>query len=374
MVDVCRPATLRGFPVSVVDIGDRVRLCHPLLSFEGTPALYVAHRLDWGNDPEALALADPDEASTLGTLLPPKWCRRIASGEGVVAVGTGFVQAVEKAGIVLESEMHFSRVDSLECWVGVATPSLYAALRTRLDEEARSAFDETLGDAALRRRSLSERGNAALFVMRKCNPGPSDNFAIRQLAGALQNRELDLYRRLLIRFAFELDAQERALDERVRRHLAVVADWRLVEDLYRLLPTPPILELGTQSDVLDEKVQRHVLTTAWLPKMYDLAQSGAYAVLCLQSQIRGGSDRFLVANALSTCRSALHRASWPASHNSTRESSYTLTRVPDLFDLNDQCVLVKKWRGRGLESAHLGAMTVAPNRFKNAIKPSGVIG
>ena len=101
MVDVRRPATLRGFPVSVADVGDQVHLCHPLLSFEGDPALYLAHRLDWRNDPEALAIADPDEASTLGTLLPPTCARPIASGEGLVVVGSGLVQAAAAAGVEL---------------------------------------------------------------------------------------------------------------------------------------------------------------------------------------------------------------------------------------------------------------------------------
>lgn len=225
MVDVCGPATLRGFPVSVADIGDRVRLCHPLLSFGDAPALYVANRLDWENDPATLTVADPDEASTLGTLLPPACSVPIASGEGVVVAGTGFVQAVAKAGIILHSEIRFSRVDGLECWIGVATPALHAALRTRLGEEAQSVFDDALGDAASRRGSLSDEGNAALFVMRKCSPGPSDDFAIRQLAGARQNRQGNLYRRLLTRFAFELDTPERDLDERVRRHLEMAVYW-----------------------------------------------------------------------------------------------------------------------------------------------------
>ena len=70
MVDVRKPATLRGFEVSVADVGDQMHLCHPLLSFEGDSTLYIAHRLDWRKDPKVLAIADPDEALLLGTLLP----------------------------------------------------------------------------------------------------------------------------------------------------------------------------------------------------------------------------------------------------------------------------------------------------------------
>ena len=227
MVDVRRPATLRGFPVSVADVGDQVHLCHPLLSFEGDPALYLAHRFDWQNDPEALAVADPDEASTLGTLLPATCARPIASGEGLVVVGSGLVQAAATAGVeLLDSKIPkipFARVDGSDCWIGVATPALYAALKTRLADEARAAFDGALEDAVHLGSCLSERGDAALLVMRTCGTLRRDDLAIRQLAGARQNRDLDLYRRLLTLFALELDTREKILDERVRRHVDTAA-------------------------------------------------------------------------------------------------------------------------------------------------------
>ena len=223
MVDVCKPATLRGFHISIADVGDQMHLCHPLLSFEGDRALYLAHHLDWRNDPDALAIADPNEASALGTLLPPVHTRSIASGEGLVAAGVELVQAATTAEVeLLDSEIPFARVEDPECWIGVATPALYTALRTRLAEDARAAFDEALKDAAHRERRLSERGNAALLLIRKCGTLRRDDFAIRQLAGAWQNRESDLYRRLLIRFALELDVQEDILHQRVQRHIAAV--------------------------------------------------------------------------------------------------------------------------------------------------------
>ena len=223
MVDVGKPATLRGFHVSVADVGDQMHLCHPLLSFEGDHTLYLAHHLDWRNDPEALAIADPNEASELGTLLPAAYTRPIASGEGLVAVGVELVQAATTAEVeLLESEIPFARVDDPECWIGVATPTLYTTLRTRLAEDARAAFDEALEDAAHRECRLSEHGNAALLLIRKCGTLRRDDFAIRQLAGVWQNKEPDLYRRLLIRFALELDAPEDVLHQRVQRHIAAV--------------------------------------------------------------------------------------------------------------------------------------------------------
>ena len=294
MVDVRRSATLRGFPVSVADVGDQVHLCHPLLSFEGDPALYLAHRLDWRDDPKALAVADPNEASALGTLLPPACVQPIASGEGLVAVGAELVEAAAIAGVELpDPEISFARVDGSECWIGVATPALYTALRTRLAAEARAAFDEALEDAVHLGSCLSERGNAALLLMRTCDTLRRDDLAIRQLAGELQNREFDLYRRLLTLFALELDTEEEILDERVRRHIAAVA-WKpsiydliqsdasallwphknLVRVLIRFAP-----ELDTQEKILDEQVRQHVAAAAWKHDMSDLVRSGASAPL-----------------------------------------------------------------------------------------------
>ena len=228
MVDMRASATLRGFSVSVADIGDRVDLCPPLLSFEGDPALYLAHSLDWRNHPEALAIADPNEAATLGTLLPPTDRRPIMSGEGAVAMGAGLARAAEAVGVPLRaSGLSLAPVADAGCWIGVATPALYTALRTGLVEAARTAFDEALEEAAHRGSRLSERGYAALLLMRTCGPLRRDDLAIRQLAAARQDRNSDLYRRLLIRFSFELETQESILDERVTRHIAVVADRKI---------------------------------------------------------------------------------------------------------------------------------------------------
>ena len=185
MVDEYRPAVLRGFDIAVADIGDQLHLCHPLLSFESDPKLYVARRLNWQNDRKALAVVDPSEASELGTLLPDAHRQPIASGNAVIAVGTGFVQAADAAGVQLDgSEMAFAIVHDAECPISVATPASFAKLKTRLADEARTAFDDELGDAARRRRRLSERGNAALLLLRRCGPRRRDDLAIRQLAGA----------------------------------------------------------------------------------------------------------------------------------------------------------------------------------------------
>ena len=226
MVDVRKPATLRGFNASVADVGDDMHLCHPLLSFADDPAMYLAHRLDWFDVPDSLAIADPEEAAALGTLLPKTWRRPITSGIGLVAAGAEFVQAAAavKEGLLDSDDVTVERIDilSTSCWIGVATPEQYMALTNKLAEAARTAFDEAFRDAVQRGEHLPPPGNAALFLMRKCASLRREDFAIRQLAGERQNEELDIYRRLLMGFALELDTQEDDLDKQVRRHIAAV--------------------------------------------------------------------------------------------------------------------------------------------------------
>lgn len=216
---------LRGFDIAVADIGDQLHLCHPLLSFESDPnRLYVARRYNWQNDQRGLAVADPFEASELATLVPDAFRRPIASGEGVAVAGAGFVQAAAAAKIQLDSsEVSFTRGHEPEFWISTSTQTLFAELQTRLVDEARKAFDEELGDAARRGCHLSERGNAALLLLRRCGPLRREDLAIRQLAGARQNRELDLCRRLLIRFEIELDAQQDDLQRKAKRYVELVA-------------------------------------------------------------------------------------------------------------------------------------------------------
>ena len=223
MVDVCKPAMVRGFNVSVADVGDQMHLCHPLLSFGDDPALYVARRFDWIDASDGLAIADPEEAEALGTLLPRASWRPIASGEGLVAAGEEFVRPAEevKPGFLdpFEQATNSSGTPYRMC---VATPARYNGFRRRLAEAARTAFDEAFRDAVHRGRRLSRCGNAALFLMRRCASLRRGDFAIRQLAGAMQNQEWNIYRRLLMGLAIELDTQEDVLADRVRSYVKAV--------------------------------------------------------------------------------------------------------------------------------------------------------
>ena len=247
MPDETGPAVLRGFNVAVADVGDRLCFCQPVLSFRDDSTLYVARKLDWRNDPKALAVTDPDDVDERGTPLPDAR-QSIASGEGVVAVGAGFVQATDNAGIQLDhAETSFLSLDDAKCWIGVATPERFEDLEKRLTEEARTVFDEALGEAARHGRSLSERGNAALLLLRRCGPRRRDDLAIRQLAGALQNRELDLYRRLRIRFSDELDTPEDDLDRKAELHITLSAyPWRPASRVLPKQKTAALRELPSR--------------------------------------------------------------------------------------------------------------------------------
>ena len=180
-----KAAVLRGFDMSVADVGDQMHLRHPLLSFKGDPStLYVARRFNWRNSPEALVVADPSEASELATLLPDGHGRPMASGEGAVVAGAGFVRAAADAGVQLDGpELSFAKAHESGCWISAATQSVFAALESRLVDEAQATFDEALGDAARRGHSLSERGNAALLIVCRCGPLRREDLAVRQLAG-----------------------------------------------------------------------------------------------------------------------------------------------------------------------------------------------
>ena len=225
MTDTHEIAVLRGFDAAIIDIGDQLRLCHPLISFDGdSNTLYVARRLNWRNDQSALAVADPSEASELATLVPDAGRLPIVSGEAAIVAGAEFAQDAAAAGIQFHgSEMAFVKIHESEFWIGTATQALFAKLQTRLVDEARTAFDEELGNAARRKRNLSKRGNAALLLLRRCGPLQCEDLAIRQLAGARQNREFDLYRRLLILFELELEIPEDSLRQKVERHIELAA-------------------------------------------------------------------------------------------------------------------------------------------------------
>ena len=209
---------LQGFDMAVPDVGDQLHFRQPLLSFGGNSTLYVARRVDWHGDGQALAVVDECEAIGMATLLTDGIVRHVSSGEGVAVAGAGFFQAASRVGLQMDGFNRFSAADC-ECWISVATPADFVALKRDLVDESRTVFDEELGKASRQRSRLTERGNAAMLVLRRCGPLHREDLAIRQLAAARQNRDLDLYRRLLARFEIELGEPEDRLHKKAARHI-----------------------------------------------------------------------------------------------------------------------------------------------------------
>ena len=215
---------LRGFDMPVADIGDQLHFRLPLLSFRSSPTLYLAGRVDWHTDKQGLltVVHDPD-ARELATLLADGVSRHLASGQGVNVAGAEFFHAASRVGDLLNG---FSPVPAArcECWIRMAKPAEYVTLERKLIDEARVVFDHELGNASRQGTRLMERGNAANLVLSSCGPLRREDLAIRQLAAARQNRDLDLYRRLLTRFEHELGESEDRLEKQARRHTRWAAD------------------------------------------------------------------------------------------------------------------------------------------------------
>ena len=211
-------AVLRGFDMTVSDIGDQLHFRLPLLSFRSSPTLYVAGRVDWHADRQALTIVDDPEDREMATLLPDGVGQAIASGQGVIVAGAEFFHAASLVGGQLDGFSRLSREDC-EYRIRIATPEEFVALKGDLVAESRAVFDRELGKASRQGGPLTEHGNAAIRVLRRCGPLRRDDLAIRQLAAALQNQDLDLYRRLLTRFEHELGEPEDHLDKQARRHI-----------------------------------------------------------------------------------------------------------------------------------------------------------
>ena len=235
-------AILRGFDFPARDIGDQLRFCNPLLSFdEGeTAPIFLARDLDWqfeGEDrADWLTLVDADEVESFATLVSGEPLR-IRRGEGVVLMGERFFSAARKVGIDPDRDrgVKFKVIREARCRIGRASVDSYNRFAGRLTGEAARIFDGELSGVAGEK--LSAVGEAALFLLRKCGLTSPTNLAIRQLVAARVARQMDGYRRLLIRFSLELGDTEDDIHRRVDRHLEIVREG--TEGTIDLIPELP---------------------------------------------------------------------------------------------------------------------------------------
>ena len=217
-------AFLRGFGFPATDGGDQLRFCNPLVSFEvGESApIYFVRDLDWSSRGGAQARwftpLDTDEIETFATIVPETMLQ-ICPGDGVVLFGEQITAAARSLEMEVEHSLpvEFTELPGPRCRIGIANADSYRKLVRQLTNEAASIFDHEL--SATNGTELSERGETALFVLRKCGFSLPTVLAIRQLAAARVNHQWDRDRRLLIRFSRELKVAEDILDQRVDRHL-----------------------------------------------------------------------------------------------------------------------------------------------------------
>lgn len=247
-------AILRGFDFPARDIDDQLRFCNPLLSFdEGeTAQIFLARVLDWqyGGEDQArwLTHIDADEVESAVTLISGE-LQRIRCGEGVVLMGERFFAAAREAGIDpgRDRDVKFTALSEAGHRIALASTDSYGGFARQLTREAARIFDAEMSGMAGRK--LSARGEAALFLLRKCGLTSSTDLAIRQLAAARITRQTDRYRRLLIRFALDLGDTEDDIHKRVGRHLEVARGSTV--DRNGLVPEQPWREQIARSNITD---------------------------------------------------------------------------------------------------------------------------
>lgn len=264
-------AALRGFDMPVSDIGAQLHFRLPLLSIGSSPTLYVAGRVDWQADGDLTIVDDPEDLE-MATLLTNGMSRYVASGQGVVVAGAEFFHAASRVGDRLNG---FSRLSSdCECWIRMATPAEFATLKSELIDESRAVFDQELGKASRQRSPLTERGNAAMLILRRCGPLRREDLAIRQLAAARQNRDFDLYRRLLARFEHELGDSENRLHKQAGRHIELadapegVWRWSDIPESKAVLVNEMLAELWLRiiaKEVVEVSIVDDQLLSIWPP-------------------------------------------------------------------------------------------------------------
>ena len=196
-----------------------MRFCRPLVSLGDDPeTVYVTEEPNW-DEPGTLVRTDIADAKMLATVLPEHAQRDISPQFGVVVAGRGFVEAAQRAGIK-DKELSSLCPDEIDSGyrMGLTTPNDYRQFKTRLVEKARNVFDEELESAVRELTPLSERGRAAIFLLRKSAPR-NEELAVRQLASAFQDGPPNAYPRLLTGFALELDMPKVDVQRRVSQYM-----------------------------------------------------------------------------------------------------------------------------------------------------------
>lgn len=230
---------LVGIDVRVGEVGDRLRLCQPIMAFGDDARMFLARRLDWTREDEAtgrrLTPVDADDIATFGTVVPTEARVSIEPGVGVVVVGCGFYDAIQELGGDPQDGVPLRRLGAYPCWFGLADVSRFDRYRARMGDFAVLAVDEELAKALASDTAMSDRGRLAVHVLRKCERRRED-VAVRDIATALVDGEPDMIRRGLTRYSMELSKSREALEALARDRLRLVA-WPPVHDQPKATPT-----------------------------------------------------------------------------------------------------------------------------------------
>lgn len=214
---------LRGIDFQSKELGDQLRFCHPLVSFEDSPELlYYARSLAWAPkrtaDDQSLLLIDTDQLDRF-TLIDLTLQLPIRPNEGVVLVGCSFAQALKSIEIILSDvdSITFVNMPGTAHSLGVASTSTYLAFAQQLQKQAGSIFDKDLRSSPPS--GLSDRGQAALFLLRKNGVARPTDMVMRELAAAYRSRAVEAYRRLLLRYSITLNEAEEVLQEKLLTYI-----------------------------------------------------------------------------------------------------------------------------------------------------------
>ena len=106
---------------------------------------------------------------------------------------------------------------------------VYDLIREQTSIEAADKFDDELGRALEAGGRLSERGRAALSVMRKCGRWARSGTGERAIAAAEVDGDKDLQRRMTLRLGLEINMSDTGIDERVETYKKNLLERRKAE-------------------------------------------------------------------------------------------------------------------------------------------------
>ena len=230
-------AVLRGFDYLATELDDRIRFCHPILSFgPGDSAqMYLARTMDWEYDAEHgsrwLTPISAAQVEYFGTLTSERLT--VKRGQGVVVIGQRFAAEAREIAICMEDTwgVKVAQVADATCLIGITDVKSLERHVQEMTERARSVFDDELPTTNIK--GLSRLAESALFVLVNCSTTSHLCVAQYELAAAIARNDREAYLRLLPMFALELNESQDDLDSWVCQYVRIhggelIGRWTMV--------------------------------------------------------------------------------------------------------------------------------------------------